>query len=169
MVLRRLHDLRHDDEDLYDLEKDMAGPIAAAGYEAPEYPSGLCLTLDIDDVNKAAGGSVEPGDTLHFSAMGEVVSIYKTEDECRIQVRINEFGGHDGKLSDVKTPGAISLTHRELEKMDLDDDCERGDTIHLVGCACVRSCSSNEFMGDTYDLQIEQLAFEDESEEAREG
>lgn len=38
----------------------------------------------------------------------------------------------------------ISLTHDELEKLDLDDECEVGDILHIVAMARVTSVSKNE-------------------------
>lgn len=38
----------------------------------------------------------------------------------------------------------ISLTHDELEKLDLDDECEVGDILHMVAMARVTSVSKNE-------------------------
>ncbi|HLX18462.1 MAG TPA: hypothetical protein VKS24_25015 [Bradyrhizobium sp.] len=62
----------------------------------------------------------------------------------------------------------ITLTHRELEKLGLDDDCSVGDVIDLRAFARVCSISSNETaMGPEcrIELQITQLAVENEMDE----
>lgn len=62
----------------------------------------------------------------------------------------------------------ICLTHRELEKLGLDADCEVGDVIDLRAFAVVTSCSLNETEGGRdcrVELQIQKLAFENESTE----
>ena len=64
---------------------------------------------------------------------------------------------------------AIRLTEQELKKLDLDDDPEIGDTIHLFALVRVTSVSSNERDGEPnskcIELQITHLALEDEDEE----
>jgi hypothetical protein len=63
----------------------------------------------------------------------------------------------------------ISLDERDLEKLDLDDGCEAGDTIDLRAMAVVKSVSKNEFNGKSscrVELQIQKLAVESEDEEA---
>ena len=52
--------------------------------------------------------------------------------------------------------------------MGLEADCERGDTIHLIGTVRVESVSSTEWGGDRVTLQVTELTYaEDESSEAR--
>ena len=164
MPLRNLVSLAHTDDELYDLSKGMP-----RDWEPPEFPSGLSLCLTKEDLAEAGGEGGEPGHTMNFSAMGEVTSIYKSIDECRIELQIGEFAGEDGKFFDLSSPAYMCLCGPELEKMDLDDDCERGDTIHLIGTARLDSTSSTEYGGDMVTLQITHLTFEDESSESREG
>jgi hypothetical protein len=62
----------------------------------------------------------------------------------------------------------INLDDDCLEKLDLDDECEVGDMIHLCAMARVTSCSANETEGGTkhrIELQITALAVEDEDDE----
>lgn len=62
----------------------------------------------------------------------------------------------------------ICLTQDELEKLDLDSDCNVGDTIHLMAMAKVTSISKNETSeGENcrIELQITDLGLEDEDEE----
>jgi hypothetical protein len=167
-----LTSLEHDDEDRYDLEKGMPD-----GYEASDYPSGCCFQISKADLERAGCEGGEPGDTCRFSAMGEVTSIFKSMDGCRIEIELSQFAGEDGKFFALDTdadgvfPSApmICLCQRELEKMGLDADCERGDMIHLIGTARLESTSSTEYGGDMHCLQITELSCEDESTESRNG
>lgn len=58
----------------------------------------------------------------------------------------------------------ICLTHSELEKLDLDADCQVGDVIDMRAFACVTSISKD---GDScrIELQIQKLAVENETDE----
>ncbi len=62
----------------------------------------------------------------------------------------------------------ICLTEEELAKLDLEPDCEVGDTLHLVAMAKVTSISMND-TGDgakcRIELAITDLALEDEDTE----
>lgn len=164
MALRQLASMAHTDDQLYDMGKSMP-----PDYEPSEYPGGLCFCLCAEDLAKAGGEGGEPGATMPFAAMGEVTAIYKSADSCRIEVQLGEFAGEDGKFFELTSPAYICLCGPDLEKMDLDADCERGDTIHLVGTVRLESTSSSEF-GDMATLQITDLSYvEDESQESREG
>jgi hypothetical protein len=165
MALRPpLVDLAHDDDDLYDLAKGMG-----RDYEPPEYPSGLCLSLCEEDLEAVGGKDAKPGETMRFSAMGEVTSIFVSRDDARVELEVAKFAGEDGKFCDLSEPGHICLEESQLAKLGLECDCERGDTIHLIGEARVESCSSTEFGGDRCMLQITGLTYvEDESGEGRE-
>lgn len=158
----KLADLKHDDETLYDLSKGM-GP----DYEPPEYPGGLQFSISEADLAKAGVTDPKPGDSGGFSAMATVTSIFQNSDNSRIEMELEQFAGEDGKLFGLATPAHLCLCGPELEKMGLEADCERGDTIHLIGKARVESCSSTEFSGEMICLQITDLGFEDESSEAR--
>lgn len=162
--MRQLHDMAHDDDRLYDLSKGMPDD-----YEPPEYPPGLCFSLTKEDLAKAGADGGEPGATMRFSAMGEVTSIFKGMDDCRIELELHQFAGDDGKFFDLTGPASICLCGPELEKMDMEADCERGDTIHLIGTAQMQSSSSTEWGGDMVTLQITEMTYEDESRESREG
>lgn len=165
MAWASLVSLAHDDEEKYDLAKGLPD-----SWEPPDYPSGCCFSLTAADLAKAKAEGGDPGDSMRFSAMGEVTSIHKGVDTCRIELELTRFAGDDGKFFDLENPSHICLTQAELGKMDLDADCERGDTIHLVGTARMETSSSTEYGGETVGLQIVELGYvEDESGEAREG
>jgi hypothetical protein len=163
MAMRHLADMAHSDDEIYDMSKGMP-----KDYDPPMYPSRLMFYLKGDDIATAGIDGGEPGHTMRFSAMGEVTSVFKSMTDCRIEVSLTEFAGDDGKFFDLDQPAAICLCGPDMEKMDLDDDCERGDTIHLIGTLRMESSMSHE-MGDSYALQIVELTFEDESNESREG
>lgn len=75
------------------------------------------------------------------------------------------------ETSDYPYGLCICLTDDELEKLDLDTDCEVGDTIHLVAFAKVTSRNETTVNGESkcrIELQITQLAVEDEDKEGEE-
>lgn len=170
MTLRHMADMAHDDEQLYDLAKDMP-----KGYEPPEYPSGLCFSIPKSVLDATGGEDGSPDDTMRFSAMGEVTSVFRGRDNCRVELRLTQFAGEDGKFTDLDedddrpwmTP-SICLCGPELGRMDLEADCELGDTIHLIGTVRLESLSNDGFSGEQARLQVIQLACEDESTESTE-
>ncbi len=63
----------------------------------------------------------------------------------------------------------ISLTHKELEKLGLDADCDVGDMLDMRCFATVMSVSKSEDDGGSrcsVELQIEKMAIEDEMDES---
>lgn len=165
MAWAALADLAHDDEDLYDMSKGMPD-----GYEPPEYPTGCRLGISQEDLEAAGCDGGEPGDTCRFSAMGEVTAVHKGIDDCRVELQLGEFAGEDGKFIELNEPAYICLCERELGKMGLEVDCERGDMLHLIGTVRMESCSSTEWGGEMCSLQIVELSYvEDESTESRKG
>lgn len=169
MALAKLASMAHDDDQLYDLSKGMG-----KDYDPPEYPMGLQFCLPKDLLEQVGGEDGEPDDTMRFSAMAEVTSVFRGREDCRVELEIKQFAGEDGKFVDVNcdepwSAPSICLCGPELEKMELKADCEMGDTVHLIGTARIESMSSNQFSGDRVTLQITELTCEDESEESREG
>lgn len=62
----------------------------------------------------------------------------------------------------------ICLTHDELEKLGLDDECEIGDMIHIRAFAAVTCVSKQETNGEKscrIELQIEKMQVENEADE----
>ncbi len=156
-----LADIGYDDDEMLDRANAAAGPI-----DPPEYPFGCSFCLAEADLIKAAGEEGKPGDEMRFAAMAEVTSCHRGTSGDRVELEIKEFAGADGKFFELSQPGHISLTDRELGKMGLEADCEVGDLIHLIGDARLESVSRSSF-GETANLQITKLSFEDESEEGR--
>ena len=165
MALRQFPSMEHDDEDLYDLSKGMPD-----GYEPPQYPMGLMFCITKEDMEDAAGPGGEPGATMHFAAMGTVTSVFRGIDNARVELELTEFAGEDGKFFQLHEPAHICLCERELEKMDLEADCDRGDLIHLIGTVRMEHEHQPAWGDDMVGLQITELDHaEDESEESREG
>lgn len=162
MALRKYADLAHDDDQMYDLSKGMG-----KDYDPPAYPGGLKFSIAQADLERAGEGMGEMGATMHFSAMAECTSVFRhVDDGCRCELQILLFAGEDGKFFEPTMPACICLCGPEFEKMDLDDDCERGDLIHLQGNARLESSSSTEWGGDMVTFQITEMTFaEDESTE----
>ena len=165
--------LEYDDDELLDR--------MSCSYEPPSYPYGCQFYLDEADLEEAAGEKGRVGDSLSFSAMAEVTSVHCGPRDSRVELRITEFAGDDGKFFEIAKDagdkddftyqrfGCVALCNAELEKMGLEADCELGDTIHLIGEARLESLSRTEKGGDVACLQITKLTFEDESAESREG
>lgn len=164
MALRDLRSVKYDDEEQYDRSRNMP-----SDYEPPEYPCGLCFCITKADLEKAGGEGAEPDKTMHFSVMGEVTSTFLGREYCRIEVQLNQFAGDDGKFFGLETPACICFQGPELEKIELSDNAERGDMIHLIGEARIESVSDTEYGGAMVQLQITALNYEDESNEARKG
>lgn len=167
-------DLEYDDDDLLDR--------MSASYEPPSYPYGCQFSLAEDDLEQAAGEKGRVGDVMRFAAMAEVTSVYSGTKDSRIELKINEFAGDDGKFFEITKDigdkddftyqrfGCLCLGTPELQKMGLEADCELGDLIHLIGDAKLESVSRTEKGGDIASLQITRLTFaEDESTESQEG
>jgi hypothetical protein len=162
MAIPALKSIEYDDDELYDREQ------AAKGMEGnvSSYPLGMQFRLCQTDLEKLEAEGSKPGATLRFAAMGEVTSVFRNKDGCRIELEISEFAGTDGKFFDLDEPTHICMCGPELEKIELEDDCERGDMIHLIGEARLESTADSEFMPGA-NFQITALTFEDESEESR--
>ena len=67
---------------------------------------------------------------------------------------------------------SISLDHHDLEKLDLDEECEIGDMLHLFCFGKVTGVSKHQGMnGDDccrIEIQLTHIGLEDEDEENRE-
>lgn len=157
-----LQSLEYDDDEKFDR---MVGPDKSM----PDYPPGCQFSISNDDLEQAGIQASEPDETVKFSAMAEVVGVYRSRDDCRVDLEMQQFAGPDGKFCDLSQPARLCLCGPELEKMGLEADCERGDTIHLIGTARLENTSSTEFGGEMATLQIVKLTYEDESTESRDG
>ena len=171
MAMRNYVDMAHDDEQLYELSKDMPDD-----YDPPEYPSGLCFTVPVSVLEQVEAEGGDPGDTMRFAVMAEVTSVFRSMDDCRVELRITDFAGENGQFVDLDDDDempwmspSLCLCAAELDKLGLEADCELGDTIHLMGTVRLESLSNDGFSGERARLQIVELTYaEDESGENRE-
>ena len=171
MAMRNLTSMAHSDEALYDLSKGRE-----KDYEPPEYPSGLCFSIPQSVLEEAGADDGEPDDTMRFSVMAKVTSVFRGRDDSRVEMRVMQFAGEDGKFIDVGDDDdmpwmcpSICLCGPDLEKLELEADCELSDMLHLIGTVRLESLSNDGFSGERALLQIVELAVEDESAESREG
>lgn len=155
-------EMAYDDEEILDR---LIGPEG----KIPDYPPGLCFSLSGDTIKAIGAEGIKPDDSMRFSAMGEVTSVYVGREDCRIELQVSHFAGPDGKFQELEMPSHLCLCGPELNKMELEADCERGDTIHLIGEARLEGKSDTEWAGEQYSFQVTKLTYEDESDEAREG
>jgi hypothetical protein len=169
--MSRFVDMAHGDEQLYELSKGMPDD-----YDPPEYPQGLCFTLPMSVLQQVEADGGDPGDSMRFAVMAEVTSVFRSVDDCRVELRITDFAGDDGQFTDLGDDDdmpwmapSLCLGAAELDKLGLEADCELGDTIHLTGTVRLESLSNDGFSGERARLQIIELTYaEDESAENRE-
>lgn len=159
-MMRQMASLEYTDEEKFDrMFPEMPEPEI--------YPSGLMLMIDKADLGKLCDGECAPGMTLRFAAMGTATSVYRDSDSVRIEVELGQMAGENGQFAEMDRPPSICLCGPEMEKLDLAEECERGDMIHIIGSARVQSVSSPSYGGDMVGLQITEMCVEDESEENR--
>ena len=153
--------MQYDDEDIYDRQSDSRPDV-------PDYPVNLQFTIDEADLEKVghAGGDIHQ--VMPFSAMGEVTSVHRSADGSRVELRLTQFAGADGKFIDLSMPGHICFCDYELDKLGIEADCDLGDLIHLIGEARLESTHKSDF-AQIATLQVVKLTFEDESDESRDG
>lgn len=97
-----------------------------------------------------------------------MVSLERSVEEKAEERAANMMPPAIASMPDVPYGLHISLTEVELEKLDLEDNPEVGDMIHLFAMARVTSVSKNE-TGDgckcRVELAITDMAVEDEDTE----
>ena len=168
MAMRALNSVAYDDYERFQRSGRRLG--MPDDDEGPEFPPNLQFSISSEDLKKAGGEGGDIDDVMHFAAMGEVTSLIYTREMTRIELKVEQFAGDDGKFFDLTTPAHICLCGPELEKMDIEADCDVGDMIHLIGMVRHDGRSNTEYGGDMVMLQITHLdAAEDESTESREG
>jgi hypothetical protein len=98
-----------------------------------------------------------------------MVSMKRTPEE-KADARVeNMYPPPIADMPDVPPGLCLCLTETELEKLSLSDECEVGDTIHLVALAEVTSISKTDTGAGCkcrIELAIVSLSCEDESDEA---
>ena len=98
-----------------------------------------------------------------------MVSMERTPEEKAEERARDIFPPAISDMPNVPPGLCIALTEVELEKLDLEEDCEVGDMIHISGFARVTSISKNETDSGCrcrIELAITDLAVEDENTEA---
>jgi hypothetical protein len=151
-----------DDDDKYDL---------AHGSESdpPDYPSGLRFTVrEADFEGLGIDGSARPGETIRFAALARATNVsHQLSSGCRIEAEIDLLALGEGQMCELDQGlrPSICLTDSQLERADLDDDVASGDMVHLIGTVRVEGASDTQWGGKCLDLQIVELAIEDEDAE----
>lgn len=162
MAWSALVSMELDDEEKYDLSQER-------GFET-DYPPGLRFT-----VHACCFGALEIGDgyahgsSTRFAAMATVMAINIGESDCRVELQIEMLSLGDGPFVDLDRKPFVCFSRREMDRLDLDSDCERGDLLHMNGLARIVEIDKprEDFGGeDSITLQIEQIAIENESDDA---
>ena len=89
-------------------------------------------------------------------------------DLSRSDEEKEDIGQFNYEAPDYPPGLSICLTQDELEKLDLEDDCEVGDMIHMHCIARVTSVSKNEINGEQkcrVELQIIAIACDEEEDD----
>lgn len=160
-----------DDEQLDWLKSRYGGYAVPQGREEPpEYPMGLCFTVREENFEALDIGEVKPGDTVRFAAFARATSVNRRMDGCRVEAEIDFLSLGDSEMVelDEMCRPCLCLDENDHERLDLDEECERGDMLHLIGTAQVKSTDDTQWMGKCLCLQIVEASVENESDEAEE-
>lgn len=92
--MARMKDMRRTDADKREML--LAPPV----YDPGDYPPGLCLCLDENDLEKLdLDDNVEAGDLIHLFAMAKVTSVHQNDRDgtksCRVELQIMFLGVED--------------------------------------------------------------------------
>lgn len=97
---------------------EMTGPCMPSVDSMPDYPYGLCLSLDNESMEKLGlDTSCQVGDLLHFTAMAKVTSVSMRDSEmngpdCRIELQIQQMGVPEDESTEDPSPGKLSRPKR---------------------------------------------------------
>lgn len=166
--MQPLRSMRMTDEDHYDWLKSRRG-LGMPMEEPPEYPPGLCFSIPEQHLEDLDIDDAVPGAVVKFGAMVEATSCHHTEDACRIEASIKMVSIDGGPYVEVDSGPCICLNENDHEKLDLEQGCERGDLLHLIGMARVSTIRDTEYGGKCVELQITDCRVEDESTETEDG
>lgn len=157
--------MAHDDDQLYDMAKARAGIDDS---DLPEYPSGLRFTVMECCFERLGIDTMEPGATVKFAAMARATSVNQRIDGCRIEAEIDMLSLDGGQLAELDEGArpSISLDENDHARLDIEQGCERGDMLHLMGEARVEAVDDNRWMGRSVTLQITAADVESEDGEA---
>jgi hypothetical protein len=97
-----------------------------------------------------------------------MVSMERTDDEKASAHIESMYPPSLSDMPDVPAGLCLCLTEAELEKLDLDDDCEIGDLLHLKCMAKVTSISKHDHGAGSkvrIELAVILMSVEDEDTE----
>jgi hypothetical protein len=166
---KKLASMALSDDEQIDWLKDrgMFGHAPAAD-EPPEYPPGLCFTVREADFENLGISGAKGGDEVRFAAFARVTSCSHQADSCRVEAEFDMLSLGDGDMVelDQMCRPCICMDENDHERLDLDEECEVGHMLHLIGEARVKSVDDRQWDGKSLTLQIVEMAVEDETEEA---
>jgi hypothetical protein len=164
-AMRSMRSMAHSDDELYDMAKARAG---LGNDDLPEFPLGLRFTVREPSFETLGIDDALPGAAVKFAALARATNVSRRTDGCRIEAEIDMLaldGGKMAELDDTARP-SICLDENDHDRLDLDEDCERGDMLHLIGMARVESVDDTEYGGKAVTLQITHASVENEDMEA---
>jgi hypothetical protein len=166
--MRRFASMAHSDDELFDMAKARAG---ISNDDVPEYPPGMRFTIHEADFEALGIGDVQPGANVRFAAFARATSVNRRTDGCRIEAQIEMLSLDEGEFVDLEEEmrPSICLNEHDHERLDLDEEAQRGDMLHLIGTARVESTDDNRYMGRSVSLQIIEADVEDEDQEGEDG
>lgn len=103
-----------------------------------------------------------------MAAFKHMVSMERSDDEKAAAHVENMYPPSISDMPDVPAGLCICLTEAELEKLELDDDCEIGDLLHMKCMAKVTSISKHDHGAGSkvrIEMAIVLMSLEDEDTE----
>ena len=159
---RQMADMAYSDDEILDRRMPQRP-------EPPEYPTELSFSVSQEVVERCGGeGECRPGDTVRFAAMAEATAMSRKIDGCRIEVELTMLSLGDGQLTDLDEGERpmLCLLDGTMERLDLDDEAQSGDLLHLIGTVRVESADESRYSaGRRLTLQIVEMCVEDEDQE----
>jgi hypothetical protein len=163
---RELNSMALSDEELHDIAKlhsDDARP------DLPDYPPGLCFTIQENWFEALGIRDPKPGATVGFAAFAKVTSVNLRTDGCRIELEFIMLSLDEGEfveLDEGMSRPSICLDENDHDRLDLDEaSAEKGHVLHVMGEARVMAVDDSRYGGKSVRLQIEEAVIEDESAE----
>lgn len=166
-AMRKFASMAHSDDELFDMAKARAGINDS---DIPEYPPGLRFTVrECCFERLGIDGAVQPGATVKFAAMARATSVNRRTDGCRIEAQIDMLSLDEGQFAELEEgmQPSICLNENDHERLDLDDDAEKGDLLHIIGSARVDSTDDPSWGDKSVTFQITDATVESESQESR--
>jgi hypothetical protein len=161
---RPLKSMALSDDEIYDWAKARAG----MSEEPPEYPPGMRFTVREGDFGALGVDVARPGESVRFAALARATSVRRDNDGCRMEVEIDFLSLSDSDMVELGEIGrpCLCLDQNDHDRLDLDDEVDRGDMLHLIGTAKVEAVEDTQWGGKALTLQVVEAAVEDEDLEA---